>query len=88
MRQIKLADSFIQNQSLYQNTDQIIVYQISWQREITQALTELHTIRKYLSITHFHTKQRSFILHANVLGSVRQREVAKVWKVVENNAHV
>ena len=49
---------------------------------VPQALSE------GLSIRHFHSEERAFILHSDVLGTEGESEVSQVRKVFESNLHV
>tara|TARA_B110000285_G_C15073192_1_gene589179 strand:- start:569 stop:847 length:279 start_codon:yes stop_codon:yes gene_type:complete len=83
-----LTDSFVQDQTLNEDTNQVIIDQVSWKTQVAQTLGKLHAIRENLSITHFHTEQWSFVFHADMLGSISQRKMTEIWQVVEDDTHV
>lgn len=88
MRKIKNTDGFVKNHSLDKNSNEIIIYKITGKTQINQALTDFHTIREDFCIAHLHSEERSLVLHSNVLCTICQGKVAKIWKVLEYNGHV
>ena len=88
MGQIELTDGLVEHQAFNQDTDQVIVNQVTWQAQVAETLGSFEALREYLSIGHLHSEKWSLVLHANMLSSVCQRQVRKVWQQFKDNAHV
>jgi len=56
VRKIKLTNGFVKYKTLNQNTDQIIINQISWEAQVHQRLGDFHALRENFGIGHFHTE--------------------------------
>ena len=73
MRQVKLGDGLVQHETLNEDSDKVVIDQVAWQGQIGQSAGGAQAVLEGRSIGHLHSEQWSFILHADVLGTVRER---------------
>ena len=83
-----MTDSLVENQTFDQNADKIIVNEVTWQTEIHKTLSDFQALREDLGVAHLHTKQWSFVLHADMFSSICELEMAQIGQIVEDDAHV
>lgn len=83
VRQVKLGNSLVQHEVLNQDLSQIIIDQVSWQRQVGQRCSSPQALAEVLGVGHLHAKHGALVAHANVLGSVSQLEEGQVRQEVE-----
>ena len=88
MRQIELSDSLVQHEALDKDADQVIVDQVAGQREIGEGVCRPQAVLESLGIGHLHTEQRSLVLHAHVLCTISECQVAQVWQELEDQVNL
>ena len=88
MRQIKLSDSLVQHETLDKDANQVIIDQVAGQGEVGEGVRRPQAVLESLGIGHLHTEQRSLVLHAHVLCTISEREIAQVRQVLEDQVNL
>ena len=86
--QVQLSDGLVQHEALDEDSDQVVIDQVSGKRKIGEGVSSTEAVLERGSVRHLHTEERSFVLHANMLRAIGQCQVTQVRKILENNADV
>lgn len=86
--QVQLSDGLVKHEALDEDSDQVVIDQVSWKGEIGEGIGRTEAILEGSSIGHLHTEKRPLVLHANVLRAIGKCQITQVRKVLENDTNV